>query len=77
MAKGDYHVIKKRGAWQVEQETDSKSRPTPVEQLSGSDQAWYIALYYARAGGVDAFLHIDGEIKKEERFRPEKGRRRR
>lgn len=78
MAKGDYHVEKKRGAWQVEQETDSKLRPTQVEQLAGRDQAWHIAVFYAKAEKVDVFLHHDGQIEREMRFRPEeKGRRRR
>lgn len=75
MAEGDYHVEKKRGAWQVEQEGSRGRHRIQVEQLASREQAWYIALYYARAAAVDVFLHEDGRLTDEKRFRETKRRR--
>ena len=75
MAEGDYHVEKKRGAWQVEQEGSRTRQRIAVEQLASREQAWYIALFYARSGGVDVFLHEDGRLTDEKRFRDARRRR--
>lgn len=75
MAEGDYHVEKKRGGWQLEQEGARKTHRIQVEQLASREQAWYIALYYAKSAQVDVFLHEDRRITDEKRFRPDPRRR--
>ena len=83
MAKGDIHVEQKRGAWQVESEGySSTSAREKIEQLASREQAWHVAVFYARTSAVDAFLYEDGRIKEEKRFREDDrsrrgGRRRR
>ena len=77
MAKGDLHVEGKAGNWLIEEEGDSPRSRQLVEKLGSPDQAWRIALYYAEGSLVDAFLHMNGNISKEEHFRPAKSKRRR
>ena len=78
MAQGDIHVEQKRGGWQVETEGYSKTSARElIEQLATSDQAWQVAVFYARTAGVDVFLYEDGRIRDEKRFREEKRRGRR
>ena len=75
MAEGDYHVEKKRGAWQLEQEGSRKTHRIQVEQLASREQAWYIALFYAKSAAVDVFLHEEGRVTGEKLFRVEPRRR--
>ena len=75
MAEGDYHVEYKGGAWVIEQEGYSKRDRRAVETMANADQAWRIALYYAEAARVDAFLHEDRKNPREEHFREPKRRR--
>ena len=76
MAQGDYHVEQKRGAWQVEVEGHSKASRVQVEQLASREQAWHVALFYARTAGVDVFLREDGRLTQEKRCREPERRRR-
>lgn len=73
MAQGDYHVENKGGRWVIEQEGYSKNTRQHVETLATPDQAWQIAVFYARAAGVDVFLVEDRKKPREQRFR--EGRR--
>lgn len=76
MAQGDYHVSKKRGAWVIEEEGLSKRKFQLIETMPGRDQAWHIALFYGYMCNTDVFLHLDGQVKKEKKFRPVRRTRR-
>jgi hypothetical protein len=76
MAEGDYHVENKGGRWVIEQEGYSKNTRQVVETLATPDQAWQIAVFYARAGKVDVFMVEDRKKPREERFREDPRRRR-
>ena len=75
MAEGDYHVENKGGRWVIEQEGYSKSTRQHVETLANGDQAWQIAVFYARSAGVDVFMTEDRKKPREERFREDPRRR--
>ena len=78
MAQGDIHVEQKRGGWQVETEGFSAtSARALIEQLATRDQAWRVAVFYGQTSGVDVFLHEDGKVKDEKRFREPRRRGRR